>query len=173
MDLRPALALEKKPDGSCAVLDRVGQARHPVPSKLAAAVEAAFVEGSPRDPEATAWLELRHLAMSDRVQRVESWAASRLPRAVPRDKRPITMLPRSRFTCHGCGMCCESYVAGPVSGVERERILARASALAPHVRAPVESWFVPTATRASRPGSSGGSPRARASSSATTGSAAS
>ncbi|MBI3723984.1 YkgJ family cysteine cluster protein [bacterium] len=137
--LRAGLELREE-NGAALLLDPDRRARHEVPRATVERVRAALA-GAPVDERILAWLEARHLVASERARRVEEWGRSL---AEPRAERPLAIVPGTRFTCHGCGLCCESYVAGPISASEREAILARASELAPSVAAPREAWFLPS-----------------------------
>ncbi len=125
------------------------------PAAVPPALEPALREvmawagaGPPLDPALAAWLEARHVVASERVERIEAWGRARLPAGTDpgagtgTKSLPLIVIPGARFTCHGCGHCCEGYTVAPVTGAERERLLARAADLAPHVPAPVEAWFV-------------------------------
>lgn len=141
--LRESVTVEERPGGKVRAADRASGAAHDVPAALAEALRRAAAVGETDDADLLGWLEARHLVMSERTRRVEAWGAARLgPRA-----GAVRLLPGSRFTCHGCGLCCQSYTLGPIAGAERERILERASDLAPHVATPVDRWFAPRPER--------------------------
>ncbi len=141
MTLRPGFALRGRPDGTATIEDLERGLRFAVPAALRARVEAAIGAVSAAGDEAVGrWLEARHLIESDRVRAVEAWGEARLAgEAAPATR----LLPEARFTCHGCGACCESYTVGPVTEAERARILARVEDLRPHVAARPEAWFRP------------------------------
>jgi Fe-S-cluster containining protein len=141
--LKPGLTVESGPGGMVLVIDRAGPMRHEVPAPLIEAVRAAFAAGTPPEGSAARWLEARHLLVSERVARVDAWGQARTPAPPAGGALPVLVLPGSRFTCHGCGACCESYTPAPITRVERERILERAADLAAVVETPVEGWFKP------------------------------
>src|SRR4051794_40369258 len=114
LPLRPGLSLTES--HGQAVLAAPPGVHHVVPESLVPQLRASLAQGGVTDRDVAGFLEARHLISSDRVLRVEAWAASRV--AAPAT-RAILPLAGSRFTCHGCGLCCESYVAGPVSDAER------------------------------------------------------
>ncbi len=138
--LRDGLDVETGPAGELLLVDRrTGGAPHAVPAPFMGALRAAIASGGALPPPLEGWLEARHLVASDRVSRVEAWGEARIAVAAP---KTIAILPGARFTCHGCGQCCESYTLGPVTAAERARVLERAADLAPFIPTPVEGWFV-------------------------------
>jgi len=143
--LRPGVVLRARSDGGIEVREAVTGARHVVPPALLEAASEAIARGRVPPPEEGTpdplpWFEARHLLASARATAVEAWGA--IDPSAPAPGR-IELIASSRFRCHGCGLCCESYLVGPVSERERATILEGAEALAPHVATPREAWFTP------------------------------
>src|SRR5262245_17130221 len=118
LPLRPGLAL-REIHGRTVLVAPPG-VHHPVPDSLVEALRAAVAGGAVADRETAGFLEARHLVETERVRRIEAWAARFAAPSSP----PTLPLAGSRFTCHGCGACCESFAAVPVSEAERDAILA-------------------------------------------------
>lgn len=144
-ELRSPLQIVRNPEnGVPHVVEPTGVARYEIPAALVERVTAAVGAVPTLDEETERFFEERHLLESERVLAVEAWAAARegpaLPLADP-DELDVSILEGSRFSCHGCGLCCRVYGVVPATDEEHAAIVARAAELAPHVATPQAAWF--------------------------------
>lgn len=145
-ELRGSLTLVDDLDDDVPVLlDSTSGMRFHIAEHLVDRVRVALEPGASMDEETERFFEARHLIDSPRVGSIEAWAAAHTepaPSETTGQKLRLVIPEGTRFTCHGCGMCCRSYGIVPISDEERATITARAAELAPHVKTPESGWFL-------------------------------
>jgi len=101
---------------------------HWVPEELAGDVERA-AGGAVAPGEALDWLSDRYLLDGPAAREVIEWEQQATPRREAGRALPLLVPAAARFTCHGCGACCQTVIPMPVHAHERARILSHAEFL--------------------------------------------